>query len=307
MLKHLFIITFFYNILAANEPISPLPVSVKYDKEKALLGKKLFFDTILSKDNKVSCNSCHLLSKGGADGNRVSIGFAGKKGNIQAPTVYNARYNFKQFWNGRADDLTEQANGPITNPNEHNMNPKLIEKRVNASKEYKKLFSQIYHKNYIHYDDVIDAIVEFEKALVTPNAKFDRYLRGEVTLSKDEREGYILFKEYGCITCHNGINIGGNSFQKMGTFFPYESNATFPDRAVLKHNAHYKNVFKVPTLRNIALTAPYFHDGSAKTLQEAVTKMSYHNLGVDITSEDAQKIVSFLRTLSGEKPEIANR
>jgi cytochrome c peroxidase len=187
------------------------------------------------------------------------------------------------------------------------MNPKLIEKRVNASKEYKKLFSQIYHKNYIHYDDVIDAIVEFEKALVTPNAKFDRYLRGEVTLSKDEREGYILFKEYGCITCHNGINIGGNSFQKMGTFFPYESNETFPDRAVLKHNAHYKNVFKVPTLRNIALTAPYFHDGSAKTLQEAVTKMSYHNLGVDITSEDAQKIVSFLRTLSGEKPEIANR
>jgi len=307
MLKYLFIITFFYTISTAGEPISPLPKVVEFDKAKAMLGRKLFFDPILSKDTKVSCNSCHKLSKGGADSNTVSLGSKGKRGNIQAPTVYNSRYNFKQFWNGRADDLAEQANGPITNPNEHDMNPKLVEKRLNASASYKNLFKKIYNTNKIKYDDVIDAIVEFEKVLITPNAKFDRYLRGEISLSPIEREGYKLFKQYGCITCHNGINIGGNSFQKMGTFFAYDTNKSYPDRAMVIKKKKYENVFKVPTLRNIALTAPYFHDGSAKTLKEAVQKMSYHNLGIEITFEDSDKIVAFLKTLTGEKPKIVDQ
>ncbi len=301
------ILSFFYILLAADEPITPLPQSVAYDKEKATLGKMLFFDPILSKDKKISCNSCHDLSKGGADCKRVSHGVMGKLGNIQAPTVYNARYNFKQFWNGRADDLKDQANGPITNPNEHDMNPKLIEKRLNASKRYRELFKKVYGVDHIHYNELLDAIAEFEKALVTPNAKFDRYLRGEVQLSKNEKQGYVLFKQYGCITCHNGINIGGNSFQKMGTFFPYDSNKSYPDRSKVMQDQHYTNVFKVPTLRNIALTAPYFHDGSAKTLKEAVQKMSYHNLGIEISPVDADKIVAFLKTLTGVKPPIANR
>lgn len=307
MFRFLIIITFFYTFIFASEPIIPLPQKVEYDKPKAMLGKKLFFDPILSKDKTVACNSCHNLAKGGADCKEVSHGVMGKLGNIQAPTVYNARYNFKQFWNGRADNLTEQANGPINNPNEHDMNPKLIEQRLNASQSYKKLFKEVFGVNYIKYKDVINAIVEFEKALVTPNSKFDRYLRGEIKLSEKEQRGYTLFKQYGCITCHNGINIGGNSFQKMGLFFPYDSNKSYPDRAMLMKDKHYKNVFKVPTLRNIALTAPYFHDGSAKTLHKAVEKMSYHNLGIEITSEDADKIVAFLKTLTGIKPKIVNR
>jgi cytochrome c peroxidase len=280
---------------------------VEYDKAKALLGKKLFFEKALSKDNTVCCNSCHVLSEGGADKHQVSLGVMGRKGNIQSPTVYNARYNFKQFWNGRARNLKEQADGPINNPHEQDMSPYLIEKRLNASKMYKNLFKKIYHTNKISYHEVINAIVEFEKTLITPNAKFDRYLRGEVKLSKKEKKGYTLFKQYGCITCHNGINIGGNSFQKMGTFFPYKTNSSYPDRADFTGNKRYKNVFKVPTLRNIALTSPYFHDGSAKTLLQAVQRMSHFNLGIEISKKDAEDIVAFLKTLTGEKPKILDK
>lgn len=307
MLKYLFFLSFFYNLCIASEPISPIPQTVEYDKAKALLGKKLFFDTALSRDNTVCCNSCHVLREGGADENQVSVGVEGRKGNIQSPTVYNARYNFKQFWNGRARNLKEQASGPINNPHEQDMNPQLIEKRLNASKIYRNLFKKIYHTTRISYNEVINAIVEFEKILITPNAKFDRYLRGEVKLSQQEEKGYALFKQYGCITCHNGINIGGNSFQKMGTFFPYKTKADYPDRAKVTGLKRYKNVFKVPTLRNIALTSPYFHDGSAKTLLQAVQRMSHFNLGVEIPKKDAKDIVAFLKTLTGVKPKILDK
>jgi cytochrome c peroxidase len=151
---------------------------------------------------------------------------------------------------------------------------------------------------------VIDAIVEFEKALVTPNSRFDRYLRGEAALSKTEMEGYRRFKAYGCVTCHNGINIGGNSFQKMGLFVPYAYDEKVEDRYAVTQQSRHKNVYKVPTLRNIALTAPYFHDASAKTLKKAVQKMSYHNLGTDLDEEDVELIVAFLETLTGEKPKV---
>jgi len=305
MLKY-FIITVFslYTLVCASEPITPIPQSVKYDEAKALLGKKLFYDTRLSQNNTVACISCHDLSSGGADSRKVSHGVYERAGNIQSPTVYNARYNFKQFWNGRAANLKEQAKGPLENPNELGMSPQLVEQHLNASQEYRKLFKKIYHTQKIEFNDVVDAIAEFEKALITPNAKFDRYLRGEAPLSADEKEGYRLFKQYGCITCHNGINIGGNSFQKMGTFFDYDTNRSYPDRAQLLKNKNYRNVFKVPTLRNIALTAPYFHDGSAKTLLEAVKTMSHSNLGIEIPTKDAQKIVHFLKTLTGQKPKI---
>lgn len=304
MLKYLLVSSFVCTLSFASELIRPIPQTVVYNSAKALLGKKLFYDTLLSKDNTVSCVVCHDLSSGGADLRKVSLGVYGRMGNIQAPTVYNARYNFKQFWNGRADDLKEQAKGPLENPNEHDMNPQLIEKRLNNSKLYRKLYSEIYHTQRVHFKDVIDAIVEFEKALITPNAKFDRYLRGETSLTPKEKDGYRLFKQYGCITCHNGINVGGNSFQKMGTFFPYKTDGRYPDRADILHNKKYHNVFKVPTLRNIALTAPYFHNASVKTLIGAVKAMSHYNLGIEMTDDDAQKIVAFLKTLTGKKPKI---
>jgi len=307
MLKFLMILFSLCTFLLANEPIVPIPQVVKYDKAKAQLGKKLFYDTRLSKDGTVACVVCHNLSNGGADPRKVSHGVYDRLGNIQSPTVYNARYNFKQFWNGRAANLKEQAKGPLENPNEHGMNPQLIEKRLNASQEYRKLFQQIYHTRKIKFNEVTDAIAAFEKALVTPNAKFDRYLRGEVQLTPEEKDGYRLFKEYGCITCHDGINIGGNSFQKMGTFFPYDTNASYPDRGELLKNSNYHNVFKVPTLRNIALTAPYFHDGSAKTLAEAVKIMAHANLGIEFSDKETREIVSFLKTLTGQKPKIVEQ
>lgn len=288
----------------AAEPIQPLPKQVKIDKTKAQLGRKLFEDPILSKDKTVACVACHSFNYGGADPRNVSIGIDGKKGNIQAPTVYNARYNFKQFWNGRADSLGEQANGPIHNPVEMGLNSTVIEKRLNADSEYRKMFRRVYGTPRITYTQAIDAIVEFEKGLVTPNSRFDRYLRGEAKLGAEELEGYRRFKAYGCVTCHNGINIGGNSFQKMGLFVPYKRTKGTPDRYAVTKKGADRNVFKVPTLRNIALTAPYFHDASAKTLMGAIRTMSHHNLGTDISEEDAKAIVAFLKTLTGETPKV---
>lgn len=304
-MKLALLVSFLLSIsLQALEPISPIPLKADYDHQKATIGKLLFCDPILSKDNSTACITCHNLYNGGADSKTVSIGFGGRKGNIQSPTVLNARYNFRQFWNGRAFNLLEQAKDPLNNPAEHNMDPKTILLRLNNSKLYKQQFRKVFNTASITYQQVLEAIVEFEKALITPNAKFDRYLRGETDLQKDEKEGYVLFKQYGCVTCHNGINIGGNSFQKMGTFIEYNSSKTYPDRSKIVHDREYKNVFKVPTLRNITLTAPYFHDGSAKTLNEAVKKMLYHNLGIVIPQKDADKIISFLHTLEGEKPAI---
>jgi cytochrome c peroxidase len=288
----------------ASEPISPIPTNNEVDLPKAKLGQKLFFDTLLSKDNSTACVSCHNVFEGGADSNIVSRGFANKKGNIQSPTVLNCRYNFKQFWNGRARNLMQQADGPINNPVEHNMDAKTVENRINESKEYKRLFKLVYGTSHISYKQVLEAIVEFENALTTPNSRFDRFLRGEIRLTKDEKEGYILFKQNGCITCHNGVNIGGNSFQKMGTFLEYEPKGDYPDRSKITHNPSHKNVFKVPTLRNINKTAPYFHDGSANTLKEALTVMAKHNLGIKLADKEVEKIISFLKALDGDRPKI---
>jgi len=304
MVKFIIFCLVFINVLNAKEPISPIPLHVDYNLQKAKLGMKLFLDPILSGDNSVACVKCHDIYEGGADKNVVSSGFHGKKGNIQSPTVFNARYNFTQFWNGRAKDLLEQAKGPLANPVEHNISPKEIEKKLNNSEEYKKLFKKVYGKKKITYEKVLDAIVEFENALVTPNSKFDNYLRGKTQLSKKEMNGYVTFKKIGCITCHNGINIGGNSFQKMGTFIKYDTNKTYPDRYEVTKHSYDKNVFKVPTLRNISKTTPYFHDGSSKTLKDAIKKMTYYNLGVELDEKTIDDLVAFLKTLNGEKPKI---
>jgi len=289
--------------LFAKEPITPLPESIKYDKEKAKLGKLLFFDPILSKDRTISCASCHDFSHGGADPRAVSIGVGGKKGKLNAPTVYNAYFNFRQFWNGRAKDLKDQANGPIHAPNEMAMDAKLIEKRLNSSPFYKKLFKKVYHTDKIKYNQVLDAIAEFEKALITPNSKFDLFLKGKAKLSPLEKKGYLLFKQLGCITCHNGINIGGNSFQKIGSVIPY-TGPLIHDRYEVTKKESDKGVYKVPSLRNIALSAPYFHDGSVPTLKKAISKMSYHNLGFTLSPKEQSLILSFLHTLTGKRPAI---
>jgi cytochrome c peroxidase len=183
-----------------------------------------------------------------------------------------------------------------------NIKNKSIEKKLNHSAFYSRLFRQIYHTDKITYAMFADAIAEFERSLITPDSKFDLYLKGRAKFSKLETRGYVLFKKYGCITCHNGVNIGGNSFQKMGIIFPIKK--CVGDRYEVTHNPFDKCVYKVPSLRNIELTAPYFHNASAETLSDAVQKMAYNNLGFKIDKEGVKAIVAFLKTLTGKTPEI---
>jgi cytochrome c peroxidase len=287
----------------AHEPIKPIPQFVEYDKEKAELGKLLFVDPRLSSDGSVACVSCHSFEHGGADPRPVSIGVRGLKGSANAPTVYNSYFNFRQFWNGRAKDLKDQANGPIHNPVEMDMVAEKIEKYLKENEYYRSLFKKVYNSEP-KYDYVLEAIAEFEKALYTPNCKFDRFLRNEAKLSAEEAKGYRLFKMYGCITCHNGVNVGGNSFQKFGLIISYKWKSDFPDRYAITKRPEDKNVYKVPTLRNIELTSPYLHDGSASTLQEVLKRMSYHNLGFDLNQDEISALIAFLKTLTGESPKI---
>jgi len=289
-----------------SDPIRPLPTEIEYDPRKALIGRELFFDTILSRNRDISCATCHDPEQGGT----VHLRFSPKvsedlKANV--PTVFNAVFNFRQFWNGRAKDLYEQAAVPILNPAEMDLTKEEVEKRINENEKYRRMFKEVYGIDYITFDHVIDAIVEFEKALITPNSRFDRYLRGEIDLTESEKEGYALFKKLGCITCHNGINIGGNSFQKFGVVNPYKWEPYFPDRYKITGREEDKNVYKVPSLRNVAITYPYFHDGSAATLEEAVKKMAYHQLGITLSDEEVTKIVDFLKSLTGEMPAILSK
>lgn len=292
-------------VLLQAQLIKPIPEHIEYNKQKALLGKKLFFDTRLSIDNKIACASCHNPFAGGDDNRQFSIGVYGQIDKpMNSPTVFNAVFNIAFFWNGRAPSLKAQAKEANQDEVEMGMKPDILEKRLNKIPEYKKLFKKVYGVDYIKYDLVFDAIAEFEKALITPDSKFDLYLKGKASLSKKEKEGFILFKKYGCITCHNGINFGGNSYQKIGTVIQTYEFPRGLDRYEVTKNPDDKYVYKVPTLRNIALTYPYFHNGSVKTLKEAVKLMGYYNLGIYLTEDEIDKIVAFLKTLTGKKPKI---
>ncbi|MBA1433595.1 MAG: cytochrome-c peroxidase [Epsilonproteobacteria bacterium] len=297
----LFVILFLslQNTLLAKEPIEPIPEHVKVDARKVALGKKLFFDTLLSKDNTISCASCHMLQAGGDDNLRVSFGIKGQQGTRNAPTVYNSVFNFRQFWDGRAADLKEQAMGPVENPVEMgNSFANLI--ATLQKTPYKQEFTKLY-KDGITKENIADAIAEYEKTLITPNAPFDRYLKGDVTaLTQTQKEGYELFKAKGCISCHHGVNIGGNMYNKFGIFL--DSNSSDPGRYNVTHKERDKYYFKVSSLRNIAQTAPYFHDGRTDSLRIAVLTMAKYQLGRKITLAEVDKIVAFLQSLNGELP-----
>ena len=283
----------------------PLPEEVKVNKEKANLGKLLFFDPILSQDRTVSCFSCHdIYNKCGTDHQPVSTGIFGRKGRANALTVYNAFLNFRQFWNGRAKNLKEQILFVFKSPSEMGMTEKELKKRMENHQFYREKFKKIYGNVPITPELVADAIAEFEKTLITPSSKFDLYLKGKVQLSEEEKIGLELFKSYGCVSCHNGINIGGNSFQKLGAVIPYPWKPTNPDRYQITKNPDDKNVYRVPSLRNVDCTYPYFHDGTVKTLYEAVKLMGKHNLGIDIPDEDIRYIIRFLKTLRGKTPKV---
>jgi len=303
----LIILTIFFRLLFAQELISPLPLSVEYDINKAMLGKKLFFDTRLSGDNTIACVSCHIIDAGGDDNVQFSSGIDGQLGGANSPTVLNSRYNFVQFWDGSAKDLKEQASGPIHNPVEMGSNFKQVISKLSKDTIYQQEFMKLY-KDGITGENITDAIAEFEKALVTPNSRFDQYLRGNTTiLSKDEVEGFELFKSLGCIACHNGINIGGNLFQKIGIMEEYEVDDSNLGRYNVTKDEEDKHYFKVPTLRNIALTAPYLHDGKISTLQETIKLMIVKQLGREADKQEVIKIEKFLFTLTGQIPKIMSR
>ncbi len=287
-----------------NEPISPLPLSVDLDGRKVTLGESLFNDPVLSHDGTVSCATCHSLTKGGTDQLTRSIGIGGQPGAINAPTVFNSSFNFKQFWDGHAETLEDQIDGPTQATQEMGSNWAEIINKLNQSDRYARDFGQIYADG-IQRDNVKDAIATFERSLITPNSRFDQYLLGNRdALTTEEKQGYYLFKEYGCASCHQGVNIGGNLFQKFGVMSSRSGggNATKADlgRFNVTGLEADKFVFKVPSLRNVALTAPYFHDGSVKQLDQAVTIMSVTQLGRPLTAAETAALVKFLKSLSGE-------
>ncbi len=279
----------------ARELISPIPQTVEYSVNKALLGKSLFNDTQLSKDNTVSCATCHHLKEGGDDGLKFSFGIMGQEGNINSPTVLNSTFNFVQFWDGRAKSLEDQALQPIENPVEMGYNfPDLIVRLKKTT--YNKEFSQIYEDG-ITKRNIANAIAEYEKTLITPNAPFDRYLNGDAdAIDADTKEGYKLFKNKGCIACHQGQNIGGNMYSTFGVIKSSKSENIGRFNVTKREKDRFS--FKVPTLRNIEHTAPYFHDGRTSSLYEAVEIMAMVQLGRDISKDEIDKIVLFLRSLS---------
>ena len=289
----------------SQEPIQPIPISFDWDSAKIELGKKLFFEPRLSKSGWISCNSCHNLSTGGVDNLPTSIGHKWLFGPINSPTVLNAKFNRAQFWDGRAKDLKEQAKGPIANPMEMASNHALAVSALQSIPEYVQWFKEVYKDENITIDNVADAIAAFEETLTTPNSRFDLWLNGyDEKISESEKEGYDLFKGKGCVICHNGIGVGGNSFQKFGVAKPYDKDTQTLGRYNVTKDEKYKYVFKVPLLRNIELTAPYFHDASTWSLSEAVHIMAEYQLGTTLTDDETGKIVAFLKTLTGDQPSI---
>ncbi|HEX6692017.1 MAG TPA: cytochrome-c peroxidase [Burkholderiales bacterium] len=290
----------------ADEPIKPLPLKLTLDARKVELGKALFNDKRLSKDNSISCASCHDMAKGGADGKPTAVGIGGQVGPINTPTVLNSSFNFRQFWNGRAATLEEQAAGPVHNPGEMGSNWDEVLPKLRADSAFAGSFAAVY-KDGLKPANIQDAIAAFERSLVTPS-RFDRYLRGDLkAISEDEARGYTLFKTYGCVACHQGVNVGGNMYQQFGVMDEYfkargkpVTEADLGRYAVTKAETD-RHVFKVPGLRNVELTAPYFHDGSAGTLDEAVDVMFRYQLGRTAPASDKSLIVKFLKTLTGEK------
>ena len=292
--------------VVAQEPITPIEPIKEINLAKVELGKKLYFDPRLSKSGFISCNSCHNLSMGGTDNLKTSIGHNWQQGPINSPTVLNSSMNVAQFWDGRAADLKEQAGGPIANPGEMAFTHTLAVDVLESIPEYVTEFTQVFGPDCINIDQVTEAIAEFEKTLVTPNDRFDQWLQGYTdAITAKELAGYQLFKSSGCVACHMGPAIGGTSFQKMGLVSPYETKNEAQGVAGITGKDADRFKFKVPTLRNVELTYPYFHDGEAATLTEAVDIMGRLQLGRKFETTELEQIVAFLKTLTGDQPSFA--
>ena len=272
---------------------------------KIELGKMLWFDPRLSLSGKVSCNTCHDLSTNGADTKPLSIGYAGRKGTVNSPTVFNAEKQIAQFWDGRAKTLAEQATGPITNPLEMAKTPELAEGVIRSIPGYRPYFEKAFGSKNPTFSEIAEALAAFETTLTTPNAPFERYLKGDKNaLTQQQIDGLKLFRRSGCIRCHSGNLLGGTSFQKVGSVRPYVTDNSSKGRMDVSGKPWDEMMFKVPTLLNVERTAPYFHDGAVKTLPDAVKKMADIQLDMNLSEKQVEEIVAFLESLNGELPKI---
>ena len=294
-----------------HEPVQPLYPFPKLDARKIQLGDRLFHDRRLSVDGTISCGDCHQLDTNGSDSRARSIGVDDAEGTIKAPTVYNSAYNFAQFWDGRAATLEEQVGGPIHNPLEMNSNWGQVLVQLKRDPEMTAAFAEIYPVEGITPVTISDAIAIFERSLITTDAPFDRWLLGDdAALTEEQLHGYRLFNSYGCSSCHQGRNVGGNLYAYMGAMGDY-----FTDRGgeITKSDLGRFNVtgeasdrffFKVPSLRLAALQKYYFHDASETNLKRAVQTMGRYQLGRKIPNKDAAAIAAFLESLVGNHPRL---
>ncbi|MBS4095983.1 MAG: cytochrome-c peroxidase [Sulfuricella sp.] len=283
-----------------DSTIRPLPLALKTNPALVRLGKQLYFEKRLSADDSLSCHDCHDLKRGGADGRIVGKGIRGALGDRNVPTVFNAPFNFLQFWDGRSRTLEDQAAMPIVEADEMGSSwPQVLEK-LGRDPGYRERFNTLFSDG-ITPANITRALAEFERTLITPNAPFDRFLRGdEQALSVQARQGWQIFQTRGCVACHQGINIGGNLFQKIGVMARQDALSTDPGRFAVTGREEDRHVFKVPSLRNVGVTAPYFHNGSVATLEEAVRIMGRVQLGVTLDDTEITSLAAFLHSLTGQ-------
>jgi cytochrome c peroxidase len=295
------------------EPIPEQPPELpglEATPERVELGKMLYFETRLSESHTISCNSCHMVGLGGVDMLETSVGHRWQMGARNSPTVLNAVFNSAQFWDGRAEDLEEQAAGPIENPVEMASTHEHVVEMLSAIPGYVELFAKAFPEDSdpINIENVTDSIALFEATLITPNAPFDRYLKGEENaLTTEQKDGLQLFVDNGCAACHSGINLGGDQYQPFGVVELPGAELLPPadkGRFEVTKSVSDEYVFKVPSLRNIALTPPYFHTGKSWDLRQAVAVMGAAQLGIELSEAEVDKITAFLHALTGEQPEI---
>ncbi|MGB3610801.1 MAG: cytochrome-c peroxidase [Cellvibrio sp.] len=300
----------------ANSIFKPIPERVaevggqRVVEAQVKLGHKLWFDPRLSRSHLISCNTCHNLAIGGGDNVQVSIGHGWQKGPRNNPTVLNAVFNAAQFWDGRAADLREQAMGPLQAPVEMNNTPDRIEATLNSIPEYVEEFRKAFGgKNPVTVDNAARALAAFETTLITPNAPFDRFLKGDdKALSNQQKEGLKLFMDSGCTACHNGMNLGGQAYFPFGVVKRPGADILPPEdkgRFAVTNTASDEYVFRASPLRNVALTPPYFHSGEVWDLEQAVAIMGDSQLGRELSAPEVDAITAFLRSLTGEQPQVA--
>ncbi|WFP74642.1 cytochrome c peroxidase [Mesorhizobium sp. WSM4906] len=286
------------------EPIAPLAEARAADPARVALGESLFNDPRLSHGDLFACSSCHRLDRGGDDGQVRSVAADSGRLDFNAPTVFNATLDFRLNWRGNFHSFEEQNEAALLDKRLMNTSWEELLAKLRADPDYSGRFAKLYGAAPGR-TGVLDALAVFQRSLITPDARFDRYLKGERgAISGDEEQGYRLFKAYGCIACHQGVNIGGNLFQKFGIFqdpFAGQKTVTTADlgRFAVTGIEADRHVFRVPSLRNVAVTAPYFHDGSTASLGEAVRIMARNQLGRELDQHDADLIVEFLGTLTG--------